>query len=291
MNMENKVIVITGASSGAGLAAARQIAGLGAQVVLICRDAARGQAALEGVRSASRGPEPVLLLANLEVQVEVRRLTDEIRSRFTRLDVLINNAGGIFEKRMLTADGIEKTFALNHLAPFLLTTLLLDLIQAAQQGRVITVSSESHSGKIDFNNLQGEKSYNFLAAYNLSKLGNLLFTYELARRLQGSSTTANSVSPGPTKTRFGDNMTGLPALFPRVMKSIPILFRPPDEAARTYTYAASAPELSQTSGRFFLRCREKRTAKISYDLLAAAQLWQISEKLCAASQSANGSSF
>jgi NAD(P)-dependent dehydrogenase (short-subunit alcohol dehydrogenase family) len=281
MQMNNKTVLITGANSGAGFAAARKIAALGAEVVMICRDSERGNAAMKEVAKAATGPAPTLLLADLASQAAIRDVAAEVRSRFQRLDVLLNNAGAIFGQRELSVDGIEKTFAINHLAPFLLTNLLLDLVQAAPQGRIITVSSESHSRAIDFDNLQSERSYNFFAAYNRSKLGNLLFTYELARRLKGTATTANSLSPGPTKTRFGNNLQGLPALFPRVMKSIPFLFVSPEKSAGTYVYVACSPELSGISGRFFLRSREKRTAKISYGVEAATRLWQISEELCA----------
>lgn len=189
----------------------------------------------------------------------------ELRSRFGHIGVLINNAGGMLAKRELTVDGLEKTFATNHLAPFLLTRLSLDLLHAAPAGPIITVASESHSGSLDFYNLQGERSCNFLGAYFRSKLANILFTYELARRLKGSSVTANCLSPGPTDTRFGSQMTGLPSLFPRLMKRIPFLLVSPEKGAETSVHVASLPELDGVSGRVFLRCRERRTRAISYD--------------------------
>jgi NAD(P)-dependent dehydrogenase (short-subunit alcohol dehydrogenase family) len=204
-----------------------------------------------------------------------------VRARFDRLDILINNAGAIFGRRELTADHIEKTFAINHLAPFLLTNLLLDALKAAPQGRIITVSSESHSGSIDFDNLQGERSYNFFGAYNRSKLANLLFTFELARRLRGTATTANALSPGPTRTGFLDTLTGLPALLPWLVKRIPGLLRSPGESAEAYVYVANSPELAGVSGKFYSRSRAAQAAKkIAYDEGAAKRLWQISEELC-----------
>jgi NAD(P)-dependent dehydrogenase (short-subunit alcohol dehydrogenase family) len=162
----------------------------------------------------------------------------------------------VFAEREVTLDGLEKTFALNHLAPFALTHLLLDLLRAAPAGRILTASSEFHSGELDFSNLQGQRQYNSLGAYTRSKLCNILFTYELSRRLAGSTMTANCFSPGPTLTRLGDNMRGLHAVFPWLLKEIPYLLAFPEHAARTPVYAASSPDLDGVTGRFFLRCRE-----------------------------------
>lgn len=278
--MDGKVVLITGANSGVGLAAARGLAERGAAVVMVCRDRGRGRAARDDVARVATGPPPTLLLADLSSQAAIHILADEVHARFTRIDVLLNNAGAIFARRELTADGIEKTFAVNHLAPFLLTNLLLDLVRAAPAGRIITVASESHSGRLDFDNLQGERQYNFFGAYNRSKLGNILFTYELARRLEGTGITANCLSPGPTVTRFGDEMRGLPGLFPRLMKRIPFLLVRPEKGARTSIYVASAPELANISGRFFLRGRARRTRPITYNADMAARLWSVSERLC-----------
>ena len=281
--MDGKVVLITGANSGVGFASARAIAERGAAVVMVCRDPARGAAALDEVAKVATGPAPALLLADLSSQAEIRALAAEVRARFPRIDVLLNNAGAIFAQRELTVDGIEKTFAINHLAPFLLTNLLLDLVRTAPAGRIVTVSSEVHSGKIDFDNLQGERHYNFFAAYGRSKTLNILFTYELARRLEGTGITANCVSPGPTATRFGDGMRGLPSLMPKVMKRIPFLFASPEQGARTSVYVACSRELEGVSGRFFLRSREKRTKPITYNTGMAEQLWSVSDRLCAGS--------
>lgn len=282
MRMDGKIVLITGASRGVGFAAARRLAELGAALVMVCRDANRGEAAAAEVARVATGPVPVLLLADLLSQDSIRLLCDRVHDRFDRIDVLLNNAGAIFDHRELTLDGIEKTLAVNHLAPFLLTGLLLDLVRKGTAPRIIMVASESHSGSIDFANLQGEQHYNFFRAYNLSKLGNILFTYELARRLQGTGITANCLSPGPTITGFGDQMRGLPGLFPRVMKRIPFLLRSPEEGARTLVYAASAQELARVSGRFYLRCRERLTKPITYDSEVARRLWEVSESLLGA---------
>lgn len=281
MRMDGRVVLITGANAGVGFATAHGLARLGAAVVMVCRDVARGTAARNAVAEVATGQGPTLLVADLSSQTAIRALTAEVRTRFARLDVLINNAGVIFAHRELTADGIEKTFAVNHLAPFLLTNLLLDVVRAAPAGRIVTVASESHSAAIAFDNLQGERHYNFFEAYSRSKLGNILFTYELARRLEGTATTVNCVSPGPTMTRFGDGMRGLAGLFPRLMKRIPFLFVSPEKGARTSIHVASSPQLAGISGRFFLRCRERRTKPITYHTDVAARLWGVSEQLCA----------
>jgi retinol dehydrogenase 14 len=280
MRTPEKAVLVTGANSGVGFATAKALADQGAAIIMVCRNKARGIAAKRDIEKAAKGPEPVLLTADLSSQAEIQALAEDVHSRFSRLDVLLNNAGAIFAQRELTADGIEKTFAVNHLAPFLLTNLLMDLLRAAQAARIVTVASESYAGSLDFTNLQGERHYNFLGAYARTKLCNILFTYELSRRLAGTKITANSMSPGPTVTRFGDNMTGVPALFPAIMKRIPFLFAPPEKGARTLIQLASSQGTEGVSGRFFLRGRERRTQPITYDREAAARLWRISEQLC-----------
>ncbi len=277
--MNGKIVLITGANSGIGFETARQLAQLGARVIMVCRDPERGRSAMSRIAQIATGPAPTLLIADLSSQASIHALADEVRSRFSRIDVLINNAGAIFARRELSVDGIEKTFAINHLAPFLLTRLLFDLVRAAPAGRVITVASEIHSGSLDFDNLQGERHYNFLRAYNQSKLENILFTYELARRAKNTGVTVNSLSPGPTMTRFGDNMHGLPGLFPRVMKRIPFLFVDPEQGASTSVYLASSAEVAGISGRFFLKRRDTRSKPITYDLDVARRLWDTSEQL------------
>ena len=271
--MEGKTVLITGASSGVGLATAIALARIGARVLLVCRDARRGADALTAVANASTEAAPKLLLADLSSLHDVRVLADELRRNFPRIDVLINNAAGIFSERGLTIDGIERTFAVNHLAPFLLTILIVDLLKATGQARIINVAAESPVSKLDFGNLQGEKRYGFLSAYFRSKLANIIFTNELARRLEGSGVAVNSMSPGPTKTRFGDNMTGLPALFPLVLKR---LFPAPEVGASTLIYLASSPEVEGVSGRFFFRQRVRQTKPVTLDREVAVRLWQVS---------------
>jgi NAD(P)-dependent dehydrogenase (short-subunit alcohol dehydrogenase family) len=281
--MIGKNVLITGANSGLGLASARELAQRGAKVILVCRNESRGIAARDEVSRVASGDPPVLLLADLSSQAAIRNLANQVHARFERLDVLMNNAGAIFAERELTVDGIEKTFAINHLAPFLLTGLVLDLVRAAPAGRIITVVADPFISTFDFGNLQSEKGHNFLAAYFRSKLANILFTYELARRLEGTSVSANCASPGPTVTHFGDNLRGRPALFHLILKPlkrIPFLFYSAEKGAQTQIYLASSPDVEKLSGRYFFRGREKSTKAITHDLQLAARLWTVSEELC-----------
>jgi NAD(P)-dependent dehydrogenase (short-subunit alcohol dehydrogenase family) len=281
--MKDKIVVITGASSGIGLATARELARRGAEVAMVCRDAERANAAREDVGAAATGPQPQVFLADLSVQRDIRRLADEIAEAYPRIDVLINNAGAVFARRELTIDGIEKTFAVNHLAPFLLTNLLLDQVRAAPAGRIITVGSESYSSRLDFENLQSEKKHHFLTAYFRSKLENILFTFELSRRLANTPVTANCLSPGPTKTRIGSNMDGWAGWFPRLVRNVPF-FASPEKGAQTSVYLASSLEVAAVSGRFFIRCREAKTKPVTHDADLARRLWDVSEAFCRRSE-------
>jgi NAD(P)-dependent dehydrogenase (short-subunit alcohol dehydrogenase family) len=277
--MKDKTVVITGASSGIGLATARELARQGALVAMVCRDAERAESARKEVAAVATGRAPTVFLVDLSSQHEIRRLAAEIKKNHARIDVLINNAGALFARRELTVDGIEKTFAVNHLAPFLFTNLILDNVRAAAAGRIITVGSESYSSALDFDNLQSEKKHHFLFAYFRSKLENILFTFELSRRLAGTGITVNCLSPGPTRTRIGSNMEGLPALFPILIKSFPF-FASPEKGARTSVYLASSPDVAGVTGRFFIRDREVRTKPVTHDPDVARRLWSVSEALC-----------
>jgi retinol dehydrogenase 14 len=274
--MQGKSVLITGASSGIGFATAIALARMGACILLVCRDAGRGADAQAAVAAVATEAAPRLLLADLSSLHDVRALAEELHRHFPKIDVLINNAAGMFSERGVTGDGFERTFAINHLAPFLLTNLVIDLLKAAGSARIVNVAAESPLARLDFDNLQGEKRYGFLSAYFRSKLENVIFSNELARRLEGSAVTVNSMSPGPTRTRFGDNMTGLPALFPFVMKR---LFPGPESGARTLVYLASSPDVEGVTGRFFLRQRARTTRPVTLDREVAARLWQISADL------------
>jgi NAD(P)-dependent dehydrogenase (short-subunit alcohol dehydrogenase family) len=271
-------VVITGASSGVGLATALLLAEQGARVAMVCRDPKRGWFMRNEVAKCAQGAPPVLFLADLSSQAQISRLAGSLHDSFDRIDVLLNNAGAMFAGRELTEDGIERTLAVNHLAPFLLTSLMIDLLRAAPSGRIVTVASSSHSASLDFENLQGERHYGFLSAYKRSKLCNILFTYELARRLDGTGMTANCVSPGPTATRLGDNMSGIPRLISGVWKNIRQVY--PERGAAPLVYLASSPQLESLSGRFFRQCHDWPTKRITYDRGVAERLWSMSSALC-----------
>jgi NAD(P)-dependent dehydrogenase (short-subunit alcohol dehydrogenase family) len=273
----NKVVVVTGASSGLGLETGKQLAAQGAEVVMIARDRERGERARTQVAERAAGKSPILLLADLSVQADIRRVADEIHDRFDHLDILINNAGGATASRELSVDGIERTWATNHLAPFLLTDLLLPLLIAAPGGRVVTVTSEIYSRKLDLQNLQGERKYSFFGAYRISKLGNVLFTRELARRLEGSGVAAVSVSPGPAKTNFGGaGPGGLLGLLTSLMRRTPV-FRPAAEAAAGIVWAATAQEVDRVSGALYMRRKQLKLKGAAADPELARELWRISE--------------
>jgi NAD(P)-dependent dehydrogenase (short-subunit alcohol dehydrogenase family) len=276
--MRGKTVLITGANSGIGLQTARGLAAAGADLILLCRDPGRGAAARDDIARLASGSEPDLVVADLFSQADIRRVAADIRSRYDHLDVLINNAGDVFSKAELTTDGIEKTFALNHLAPFLLTNLLLDLVKAAPQGRLVAVSSEVHAGKLDWDNLQSEKSHQFFKAYQATKTENILFTNELARRLRGTPVTANAVSPGPSRTGFGDNLSGAWAAFPKVMKRMPF-FHSAEKGSRVVLYAAAEPTLGGVTGEFFMNSKPRTSKPITHSTEAAARLWRLSEQL------------
>ena len=274
--LHGRVCVVTGATSGIGRETAVQLAARGANVLLVGRDAERGKAALAAIRARGKG-EAAFLPADLSSQENVRRLADEIRARCPRLDVLVNNAGGANAKRQLMADGIEKTFAINHLAPFLFTNLLRDLL-VASKARVVTVSSDAHRSvrTLDFDNLQGEKRYKPIQAYSISKLANVLFTYELARQFQGTGATATCLHPGVVRTGIWQGASGVWGLIVTLAKPFMISS---ETSARSVVRLAADPVLATTSGRYFKREKEVRSSELSYDQGVAAKLWKASEAL------------
>jgi retinol dehydrogenase 14 len=226
-----------------------------------------------------------VFVADLSSQAEVRRLAEEVLQRLARIDVLVNNVGGFWNNRHLTADGIERTFALNHLAPFLLTHLLLDRLKESAPARVVNVASHAQAlGRIDFDDLQGERSYSGARAYSQSKLANVLFTYELARRLAATCVTANALHPGVVRTSFGAEDPGL------IQRLLVPFARPflktPAQGAATSIHLASAPDLKQVTGRYFANCKPQRSSPRSYDEAAAARLWQQSSDLVGLTEAA-----
>jgi retinol dehydrogenase 14 len=275
--MAGKTVLVTGGTSGIGRATAMGLAAMGARLGITGRDRGRTQEAAAEIRAASGGQVDVFV-ADLSSQSQVRHLADEVLQACPRIDVLVNNVGGYWNTRHVTADGLERTFALNHLAPFLLTNLLLDRLTQSAPARVVTVASNAHTtGRIDFDDLQGERSYSGSRAYSQSKLGNVLFTYELARRLAASAVTANALHPGVVRTSFG-------AEDPGVVQRLFVPFVRPflkttEQGAATSIHLASSPDLEQVSGRYFANSKPKRSSKASYDEAAAARLWQVSAEL------------
>lgn len=285
--MRDRVCLITGATSGIGRIAARELARMGARVLAVSRDRERGEATVSALKAELRAqagkgsPGSIdLLVADLSSQNAVRRLAYEVLDRIPQLHVLINNAGAIFRQRRLTVDGIEATLALNHLAPFLLTNLLLDLLKAGGRARIVNVASDAHRVvRMDFGNLQGERGYNGVRAYSLSKLENILFTYELARRLAGragSGVTANCLHPGAVASGFWRDSAGLIKIFATLGR--PFMLSP-ERAAGFVVHLAAGADVEGQSGKYFIKNKEGRSSAASYDEAAAARLWQVSSEL------------
>ena len=275
--MAGKTVLVTGGTGGIGRATAMGLAMMGAHLGITGRDRGRTEEAAAEIRAASGGQVDVFV-ADLSSQSEVRRLAEQVLQACPRIDVLVNNVGGYWNTRHVTADGLERTFALNYLAPFLLTNLLLDRLKQSAPARVVTVASNAHTtGRIDFDDLQGERSYSGSRAYSQSKLGNVLFTYELARRLAASAVTADALHPGVVNTSFGaEDPGGVQRLFVPFVR--PFL-KTPEQGAATSIHLASSPDLEQVSGRYFANSKPKRSSKASYDETDAARLWQVSAEL------------
>jgi NAD(P)-dependent dehydrogenase (short-subunit alcohol dehydrogenase family) len=273
--MEGKTVLVTGANQGIGKATAIALAAQDANVVILSRNPEKGLAALHDVQAASRGGKAELLVADFASLADVRRAAAEFRAKHKRLDVLVNNAGLIVPKRHLTIDDLEETFAVNHLAPFLLTTELLDLLKASAPSRIVNVSSEAHRGaKMHWEDLQfANGRYKSFRAYGQSKLANILFTYELARRLEGTGVTANALHPGVVASGFGQTYPGALSFLVKVAR--PFLLTN-EEGARTSVHLASSPEVQGVSGKYFAKCRPVRSNAVSYDEASQRKLWSLS---------------
>ena len=277
-SMQGKVCIVTGANSGIGKATALGLAQMGATVIMISRDQAKGEEAQHEIKEKSGNDAVHLMLADLSSQASIRQLAENFQQHYQQLHVLINNAGSVNLRRRETLDGLEMTFAVNYLAPFLLTNLLLDKLKASAPARIVNVSSESHeSGYIKMDDLELEKGYRLMRAYGQSKLALVLFTYELARRLQGTGVTANCLHPGFVATNFGQN--GVGTVGRSITKLIFTLGISPEEGAKTSIYLASSPEIEGVTGKYFVKSIPVRSAPISYDTTLQRQLWDESEKL------------
>jgi NAD(P)-dependent dehydrogenase (short-subunit alcohol dehydrogenase family) len=276
--MRGMTVLVTGGTGGIGRATAAGLAAMGARVGIVGRDRRRAEAAAAGLRVESGNPAVDVFIADMSAQAGVRGLAAEILAAYPRLDVLVNNVGGAWATRHVTADGMEHTFAVNHLAPFLLTNLLLDRLKASAPARVVTVSSGAQAmGRIDFDDLQAEGGYSGQRAYSASKLANVMFTYELARRLDGTGVTAMVLHPGVVRTGFGTEDPGpLMRLLTPVVRPV---MKSPAQGARTSIYLASSPQVQGVTGQYFANSKPKRSAARSYDTAAAARLWQVSAAL------------
>ena len=286
MNLENRPmagrsVIVTGATSGIGRATALGLATMGAHVAITGRDRGRTEAAAREIEATSGGSVD-MVVADFSSQVEVRRLADELLGTLPRIDVLVNNVGGYWHTRHVTVDGLERTFAINHLAPFLLTNLLLERLKESGPARVVTVASDAQSmGQIAFSDLQGERSYSGSRAYSQSKLANIMFTYELARRLGTASVTANALHPGLVSTSFG-------ADDPSIIQRLVVPFMRPfmktaARGAATSIQLASAADLERVNGLYFRKSKPTKSSKQSYDRAAAKRLWDVSADLVALS--------
>jgi NAD(P)-dependent dehydrogenase (short-subunit alcohol dehydrogenase family) len=275
--MKGKVVVITGATSGIGEIAAQRLAGMGARIVLVARDAARGQKTLTRLPGIGTGVAHSIYYGDLSRISESKRVAAEIAAAEPHIDVLINNAGALFSTRRLTSDNLEETFATNHMAYFVLTLGLKANLLAAAPARVVSTASDAHKGyTLDFDDLQAAKGYSAIRAYGRSKLCNILFTRELARRWSGTGVTANCLHPGFVATRFGDRSGGFLSGVMRIAKNFAIS---PEKGAETIVYLASSPDVAAISGDYFYKCRPATPTAGGRDDAAADRLWNESAKL------------
>ena len=275
--MKGKVVVITGATSGIGEVAARRLAAMGARIVLVARDAARGQESLARLAQSGAGVTHSIYYGDLSRISETKRVAAEIAAAEPRIDVLINNAGALFGTRQVTADNLEQTFATNHMAYFVLTLGLRERLFAASPARVVSTASAARQGyTLDFGDLQAAKGYSAIKAYGRSKLCNILFTRELARRWSGKGVTANCLHPGFVASRFGDGSGGLLSRVVRVAKVFAIS---PEKGAETIVYLASSPDVGAISGEYFYKCRPATPNVGGRDDAAAKRLWMESAEI------------
>jgi retinol dehydrogenase 14 len=275
-DMKGKIVLITGATSGIGRETAMGLAGMGAKMIMLVRNEGKGAAMVREIKERTGNGESLFIKCDLASLDSVRRAAQEFESGHERLDVLIDNAGLVLGKRQVTVDGFEKTFQVNHLSHFLLTNLLLDVLKKSSPSRIVIVGSEAHeSAHLDLDDLMLEKGYSAFKAYGRSKLANLLFCYELARRLEGSGVTANCLHPGVVRTRFGRGLGGVSGLYPLLYP----FMKSPRRGAITSIYLASAPEVAGISGKYFSDKRVRHSSKESTDKELARRLWEESARL------------
>jgi retinol dehydrogenase 14 len=274
--LSGKIAMITGANSGIGEQTALAFAKMGASVVMVCRDSSKGEAARKVIVERSGNKAVELMVADLASLASVRGLVSKFKDLHNRLHILVNNAGLIMGKRVVTTDDLEATFEVNYLSHFLLTLLLLDTMKASAPSRIVNVTSNAHfGGKMDFDDLQEEKGYGAMRSYSQSKLAQVLFTYELARKLEGTGVTVNAVHPGVVRTRWGDE-GGTMGIFIRLAR--PFMLSP-EKGAQTSIYVASSPDAEGVSGKYWEKKKEHPSSKESYNENEERLLWVMSSKL------------
>jgi len=276
--MHGKHILITGATGGIGLAAAQALAALGANVAIVGRNETRTRVAAAAIGAAAKAAAVTTFVADLSSQAAVRKLAAEVLARCPRLDVLVNNAGAMYGTRQLSKDGIELTWAVNHLAPFLLTTLLLDRLKASAPVRIVTTASRAHQGAlIPFDDVNAERGYRSFGRYGETKLANILFTAELARRLEGTDVTANCYHPGLVATGFN---RGNGLLTDIGMTALNLMARTPAVGADTLVWLATSADAANVRGKYFFDRQQIQPSREAQDMQAARRLWELSERQC-----------
>jgi len=276
-SMRGRTCMITGASSGIGRATALALARMGATLFLVCRDRGRGEATIAEIRAVTGNGDVALLLADLSSQHSIRQLARDFLATQQPLHVLVNNAGVVNIGRTLTVDRIETVFGVNHLAYFLLTMLLLERLEASAPARIVNVASDAHRfGTMNFDDLGGTQRYRTMRIYGQSKLANILFTYELARRLGGSKVTVNCLHPGAVATGLGKNNGAWARVLTRMLSPF---FRSAENGAATSIYLASSPDVAGVTGKYFSNCKDTRSSKESCDAAVARRLWEVSARM------------
>lgn len=288
--MNGKVVIVTGATNGIGKISALELARMGAEVVLVSRSQSKLDSTAQEIKSATGNQNISTIQADLSSIADIRNAAETFLSQYDRLDVLLNNAGAMFTSYKASVDGYEMTFALNHLSYFLLSNLLLDTLKktAKEQGetRIVNVASNAHlGGSVDFDNLWNRESFSIASTYGDTKLMNILFTYELARQLEGTNITANALHPGLVNTGFAQNDNKVVALLAKPF--IALMGRSPQEGAETSIYLASSPEVKGITGKYWVDKRQKSSNKASYDQVTQKRLWEVSEELCGLKQTAS----
>jgi NAD(P)-dependent dehydrogenase (short-subunit alcohol dehydrogenase family) len=278
IDMQGKVCLVTGSSAGIGKVTAKELAKMGAAVVMVCRNRTKGEAVQTEIKQMSGNAQVDLIVADLSQLSEVRRVANEFKQKYTQLHVLINNAGAVNAEYKSTVDGLETTFETNYLSPFLLTQLLLDTLKASAPARIVNVSSAVHmTGRIDFADLQRTQRYRAMDAYAQSKLAQIFFTYELADQLAGTSVTVNALNPGLVASNFNAGTKGIGHFLFALLYSIAGISV--EKGAQTQLYLATSPEVEGVSGKYFSNCKEKRSSQLSHDVAIRRRLWDVSEAL------------